>query len=191
MSADDFRLFEKLCTIVIDGFILQGEISESRVHWVSQLKLRELDAYQNACEADEFDMLLLKLVREYPLNSRECEECDKDIECAKACPQYTLKHLPEIIRFFLNEGWNHRKYGIGLLSMLLYTTDGKVILEIAKMILEIGVDGTDEDFDRLLGYIAEAESHARCSWVDCETNADDLAECYDLVLRVNRGDIFG
>ena len=63
MSADDFRLFEKLCTIVIDGFILQGEISESRVHWVSQLKLRELDAYQNACEADEFDMLLLKLVR--------------------------------------------------------------------------------------------------------------------------------
>lgn len=42
MSADDFRLFEKLCTIVIDGFILQGEISESRVHWVSQLKLREL-----------------------------------------------------------------------------------------------------------------------------------------------------
>ena len=67
----------------------------------------------------------------------------------------------------------------------------KVILEIAKMILEIGVDGTDEDFDRLLGYIAEAESHARCSWVDCETNADDLAEYYDLVLRVNRGDIFG
>lgn len=70
-------------------------------------------------------------------------------------------------------------------------SDGKVILEIAKMILEIGVDGTDEDFDRLLGYIAEAESHARCSWVDCETNADDLAEYYDLVLRVNRGDIFG
>ena len=150
-----------------------------------------IDAYQNACEADEFDMLLLKLVREYPLNSRECEECDKDIECVKACPKYTLKHLPEIVRFFLNEGWNHRKYGIELLSMLLYTTDGKVILEIAKMILEIGVDGTDEDFDRLLGYIAEAESHARCSWVDCETNADDLAEYYDLVLRVNRGDIFG
>ena len=45
-----------------------------------------IDTYRNACEADEFDMLLLKLVREYPLNSRECEECDKDIECAKACP---------------------------------------------------------------------------------------------------------
>ena len=149
-----------------------------------------VDTYRNACEADEFDMLLLKLIGEYPLNSEECEECDKDIECAKTCPKYTLKHLPEIIRFFLNEGWNHQKYGIGLLSVLLYTTDGKIILEIAKMILEIGVDGTKEDFDRLLGYIAEAESHARCSWVDCEADADDLAEYYDLVLRVNRGDTF-
>ncbi len=154
--------------------------------FVSATKL--IDAYRNDCEADGFDILLLKLVREYPLNSQECEECDKDIECVKACPKYTLKHLPEIVRFFLNEGWNHRKYGVRLLSMLLYTTDGKVILEIAKMILEIGIDGTKEDFDRLLGYIAEAESHARCSWVDCEADADDLAEYYDVVLRASRGE---
>lgn len=149
--------------------------------FVSAAKL--VDTYRNDCEVDGFDILLLKLVREYPLNSQECEECDKDIECVKACPKYTLKHLPEIVRFFLNEGWNHRKYGIGLLSMLLYTTDGKVILETAKMILEIGVDGTKEDFDRLLGYIAEAESYARCSWVDCEADADDLHEYYDIVLK--------
>lgn len=113
---------------------------------------------------------------------------NKDIECVKACPKYTLKHLPEIVRFFLNEGWNHQKHGIGLLSMLLYTTDGKIILEIAKMILEIGVDGTKEDFEHLLGFIAEAESHARCSWVDCEADADDLAKYYDIILSASRGD---
>jgi len=56
------------------------------------------------------------------------------------------------------------------------------------LLLEIGIDGTKEDFDRLLGYIAEAESHARCSWVDCEADADDLAEYYDVVLRASRGE---
>ena len=147
-----------------------------------------IDAYRNDCESDEFDILLLKLVREYPFNSQECETCDKDIECVKACSQYTLKHLPEIIRFFLNEGWNHRKFGIGLLNMLLYTTDGKVILEIAKMIFESGIDATEEDFMHLLDYIAEAERHARCSWVECEADADDLAKYYDIVLSASRGD---
>ena len=73
-----------------------------------------LDVYRKDCEEDAFDLLLLKLVRDYPLNSRECEACNRDVECVKACPKYTLKHLPEIIRFFLNEGWNHRKHGIGL-----------------------------------------------------------------------------
>lgn len=149
-----------------------------------------LDAYKNDCGTDAFNVLLLELVSEYPLNSQECEVCDRDIECVKACPKYTLKHLPEIIRFFLNEGWNHRKYGIGLLSTLLYTTDGKVILEIAKMILETDIDGTKEDYERLLGYIEETESHARCSWVDCEANADDLAEYYNVVLKASRGILF-
>lgn len=153
------------------------------------LKAKQLlDVYRKVCEEGDFDLLLLRLVREYPLNSRECEECNKDIKCVNVCPQYTLKYLPEIVCFFVNEGWNHRKYGIGLLSMLLYTTDGKVILEIAKQILELGTDGMKEDFDRLLGYIAEAESHARCSGDDCEANADDLAEYYEIVLRSSSGD---
>lgn len=154
------------------------------------LKAKQLlDVYRKESEEGDFDLLLLRLVREYPLNCRECEECNKDIECVKVCPQYTLKYLPEIVCFFVNEGWNHRKYGIGLLSMLLYTTDGKVILEIAKQILELGIDGMKEDFDRLLGYIAEAESHARCGGDDCEANADDLAEYYEIVLRSSSGDI--
>lgn len=74
--------------------------------------------------------------------------------------------------------------------MLLYTTDGKVILEIAKLISEMGIDGTKEDFERLLEDIAEAESHSRCSWTDCEANADDLSEYYDAVLRVSQGEPF-
>ena len=149
-----------------------------------------VDAYRTSCEVEEFDgllnVLLLKLVRDYPLNSQECEECDEGIECVEACPKYTLEHLPKIIRFFLNEGWNPRKHGIGLLDVLLHTTDWKVILEIAKLIIEIGVDGNSEDFERLLGYIAEAESHSRCRRVDCEANADDLAEYYEVVLRASR-----
>ena len=149
-----------------------------------------IDEYQNVCEDDAYDLLLLKLVREYPLNSRECESCDRDIECVKECPKYTLKYLPEIVRFFLQEGWNHRKYGMGLLSVLPYTTDGKVIFETAKLICEAGFDAAQEDFDRLLGYIAEAESHSRCSWVDCEADADDLAEYYDAVLRISEGKAF-
>lgn len=173
-----------------------GKLSQELIYALCEippdfLKAKQLiDMYRKDCEEDAFDLLLLKLVREYPLNSQECEECDRDVECVKACSKYTLKYLPDVVRFFLGEGWNHRKYGIGLLSVLLYTTDGKVILEIAKLIFEMGIDGTKEDFERLLEDIAEAESHSRCSWVDCEANADDLSEYYDAVLRVSQGEPF-
>lgn len=65
------------------------------------LKAKQLiDMYRKDCEEDAFDLLLLKLVREYPLNSQECEECDRDVECVKACSKYTLKYLPDVVRFF-------------------------------------------------------------------------------------------
>ena len=151
---------------------------------------RLLDEHRKAGHEDAFNHLLLQLVMEYPLNSRECESCKDNIECVKACPKYTLKYLPDIVRLFLQEGWNCRKYGIALLNALLYITDGKVIFETAKLICEAGFDAAQEDFDRLLGYIAEAESHSRCSWVDCEADADDLAEYYDAVLRISEGKAF-
>lgn len=147
-------------------------------------------AYRALGHEEGFHLLLLELASNYPLNSRTCESCDSDIECVKACPRYTLKYLPGIVQFFLQEGWNHRKYGIGLLNVLLYTTDGKVILETAKLICEKGIDATQEDFDRLLGNIAEAEHHARCSWVECEADADELAAYYEAVLRVSQGKPF-
>ena len=109
--------------------------------------------------------------------------CQKSITFEEGCNLY-LQNCKE--RNLREDTIRH--YRQSYMRFYKYTTDGKVILEIAKMILEIGIDGTKEDFDRLLGYIAEAESHARCSWVDCEADADDLAEYYDVVLRASRGE---
>ena len=149
-----------------------------------------LDEYRKDKNDDVLNKLLLQLVMDYPLNSRECEACEDDIECVKACPKYTLKYLPDIVSFFLKEGWNHRQCGMGLLNTLLYTTDGKIILETAKLIFEMGVDATQEDYDDLLGYIAQSESYSRCSWNGCEADADDLAEYYDVIVRIRQGKSF-
>jgi hypothetical protein len=42
MSSDDFRLFEKLLNVQIDGYILKGEFTESYYNWDDLLKMREL-----------------------------------------------------------------------------------------------------------------------------------------------------
>lgn len=41
MSSIDYRLFEKMCSVEISGYILQGEKAEKMLQWTDQLKLRE------------------------------------------------------------------------------------------------------------------------------------------------------
>ena len=42
MSDEDFRLFETLCSLQINGTILQGEDTENILKWTSQIKLSEM-----------------------------------------------------------------------------------------------------------------------------------------------------
>ena len=51
-----------------------------------------LDEYRKDKNDDVLNQLLLQLVMDYPLNSWECEACEDDIECVKACLKYTLKY---------------------------------------------------------------------------------------------------
>ena len=72
------------------------------------------------------------------------------------------------------------------MSALLYTTDGEVILEIARMVCKLGIYGEPDDFERLLGQIAETESHARCCLNKHENaDAEDLTEYYKLILKAS------
>lgn len=42
MSSDDFRLFERLCSLQIDGIVIQNKALDSYLPWTDQLRLREM-----------------------------------------------------------------------------------------------------------------------------------------------------
>lgn len=138
------------------------------------------------CEEDrdtKLNLLLMKFVPEYPINARECEDCEQDIVCTQECPRYTLEWLPQICQFFVDEGWDSHRYGLNLLVALLYTTDTKVVLNIARQVCEDGFDADDVSREHLLRSIAETESYIRLHDRN-DDSAADLQKVYDLVLHV-------
>lgn len=146
-----------------------------------------INAYDDEDEED-FESLLGSVVTSIPSNAWKCDICELECE-RKQCKLFDFEHLTEIIQFFINNGWNSRKYGLNVLHKLLYSTYSKEIFDAACLICEKGIQGTQEEFDDVLETVGMKESYTFC----CENDypLENVFDAYyEAVLREKEGKAF-
>lgn len=102
-------------------------------------------------EGYDDEPLISDLIMGYPVQKAMnpcmiCEEYDRcdDNSCAKTKEAYDSKYLPDVIRFFLECGYDVTKgegrFGAEALHALCWSTYDKTMLEAAKILLSAGAD---------------------------------------------------
>lgn len=101
----------------------------------------------------------------------------------------SLEHgtkFTDIVKTVLISGFDSKKFGLKCIGSLLYTTYDKYVFSTAKLLLEAGAAGTDEQWDSLLEAIGAEESYQRCCEGDhkCENIYYPL---YEIVAHAWKG----
>ena len=130
----------------------------------------------------EFDKSLIKELESVPISRENVKtlikyganiNAEEKYKCLMESvlgyyPWEKAEFLPEIVKVAIENGWDTEKQGLKAIEALVFSTATKEAFYAEKLILENGVKGTEEEFNKTLETIGTEESYQRC----CEHNRE-------------------
>lgn len=134
-----------------------------KVKRLEQLLDAGIDINSLSNDPEESKSILANLIEEYSFNfgcdlsSEKYEECEKENceGCEHDCSLYHGEALHELIRFFIDHGFDVQRFGAECLFELCFSTYDNWVLLNAELLIENGADlnGKDEDGDTVLDWV--------------------------------------
>ena len=108
----------------------------------------------------------------------ECDTCEEG-EC-QTCERKKKSQIIPIIEFFINNGWDSKRYGLDCIASLVHTTHDVQMFEAAKRILACPTSNDEQDYEGALKGIGIEESFQRCC-EECHEQENLYFAMYELV----------
>lgn len=99
------------------------------------------------------------------------------------------RYFPVLADIFLNAGFDAKRFGLGVVGSLVFSTYDRYVFDTAMLLLKAGANGDESRWEGLLEAIGTEESYQRCCEKDnaCE---NIYYAWYEIVRRASEGERF-